>query len=411
MTRIAEIDQRLQEIRGLLESDKTDLDLDALETELRSLTDEKAALEKRKQSFDSYKGYRIDTGKDVPISRGSTFRELFFRNGVSADRDHGFRDFGEFLRCINSGRYDGRLEKRQMMGSVGRLGGFSVPEEMGGFIFDTSLEQEIVRPRATVWPVNTDTFRAPAWNGQDHSASLFGGLTGAWLAEAELANDEEAEMREILLNPQKLAVFVSVSNELLADSGMFEAQIRAAMGSTLSYQLDIAFLTGDGVGKPLGILNAPSIIEEQRSVANRITYADVCSMFARLHPALQQGAVWIVNNSLLPELLAMEDAGNHLVWHPDGTAGVPKTLLGSEVIFTEKVPALGNRGDITLVNLKQYVIGMRSAISLEKSNAPGWQRDLSSYRAIVRVDGQPAWHEPVTPVGGGDTLSWAVTLV
>ncbi len=130
-----------------------------------------------------------------------------------------------------------------MMGSVGRLGGFSVPEEMGGFIFDTSLEQEIVRPRATVWPVNTDTFRAPAWNGQDHSASLFGGLTGAWLAEAELANDEEAEMREILLNPQKLAVFVSVSNlagtgfSHFADFSLYE-QTKRLLGSTFMFILN-----------------------------------------------------------------------------------------------------------------------------------------------------------------------------
>ncbi len=412
MTRIAEIDQRLTEIRGLLESDRTDLDLDALETELRNLNAEKADIEKRRQSFNSsnFKGTHLSNGNNAQISRGNSFKDLFLRNGVSNDRDHGFKNFGEFIRCINSGRFDSRLEKRQQMGSVGRLGGFTVPQEMGGFIFDTSLEQEIVRPRATVWPVNSDTFRAPAWNGQDHSASLFGGLTGAWLAEAAPANDEEAELREITLNPNKLAIFVSVSNELLADSGMFESQLRNAMGSTLSYQLDIAFLTGDGVGKPLGILNAPSIIEVQRTAANQIAYADICNMFSRLHPALQQGAVWICNNSLLPEMLAMEDTGNHLVWHPDGSAGIPKTLLGREVIFTEKVPPLGTRGDITLVNLKQYVIGMRSEIALEKSNAPGWQRDLSSFRAIVRVDAQPAWHEPVTPAGGGDTLSWAVTL-
>ena len=52
MTRMAEIEARMLEIRSLLEGD-TEVDLDALETELRGLVDEKAAIEKRKQMFES----------------------------------------------------------------------------------------------------------------------------------------------------------------------------------------------------------------------------------------------------------------------------------------------------------------------------------------------------------------------
>ena len=39
MTRMAEIEARMLEIRGVLESEATDIDLDALETELRGLVD------------------------------------------------------------------------------------------------------------------------------------------------------------------------------------------------------------------------------------------------------------------------------------------------------------------------------------------------------------------------------------
>lgn len=411
MNRYSEIIERIKEIRSLLESDRTDIDLDAIDAELRSLSAEKDDIEKRRENFrNNGRPMGSGQGDTFTMNRDGSYESLFFRKGQVADRDHGFKDLGEFIRCIQSGRYDDRLEKRQMLGGVGQLGGFAVPEQMGGFLFDASLEQEIIRPRATVWPVNSDTFRVPAWNGQDHTASLFGGLRGAWLAEAALANDEEAELRQITLEPKKLAVFCSVSNELLADAPLFEGQLRAAMGSTLAYNLDTAFILGAGGGQPLGILEAPSLIEVARAAAGQVSYTDVINMFSRLHPALQQGAVWIANNSLLPELLSMEDTGNHLVWHPDGTAGVPRTLLGREILFTEKNPALGTTGDLILVNLKQYVIGMRKEIFLEKSNAPGWQRDLSSYRAIIRIDGMPGWDTAVTPVGGGQTLSWAVAL-
>lgn len=419
MNRIKQIDNRLIEIRKILKSDAKDINLDDLEVEVDSLTEERGRLVIAEGINDgSIQGRHLPkpgeegtifTSEHRLTEGGCSYRSMFFRDG-SPNENHGFKNFGDFIRTINSGRYDERLQKRQMIGGVGSLGGFSVPTEYGPFIFDSSLEQEIIRPRAAVWPMKSDTFKAPAWAGNDHSASVFGGFNGVWLGEAQAATDQEAALREIELTANKLGIFVSVSNELLDDSPMFENQLKGAMGSALSYELDRAFLMGDGVAKPLGILNSPSIIDVNRAVAGQLGYIDIIAMFARLHPALQQGAVWICNNSLLPEMLSMEDNGNHLVWHPDGAGLAPRTLLGREVIFTEKTPTLGTRGDLILVNLKQYVIGMRREIGMEKSNAPGWQQDLSSFRAIVRVDGQAAWDEPVTPSGGGNTLSWAVTL-
>jgi len=48
------------------------------------------------------------------------------------------------------------------------------------------------------------------------------------------------------------------------------------------------------------------------------------------------------------------------------------TLLGKEVLFTEKCPALGAKGDLILADLSQYAIGMRKEIALDRSNVPGW---------------------------------------
>jgi len=79
------------------------------------------------------------------------------------------------------------------------------------------------------------------------------------------------------------------------------------------------------------------------------------------------------------------------------------------VIFTEKLPALTNQGDLLLVSLSQYAVGLRKEVSLERSIYAGWQTDESGYRAIVRVDGQGTWKSAFTPKNG-DSLSWCVTL-
>ena len=86
------------------------------------------------------------------------------------------------------------------------------------------------------------------------------------------------------------------------------------------------------------------------------------------------------------------------------------TLFGRPLIFTEKNPALGTRGDVMLIDPTQYAVGQRSELIVETSNAVGWLRDVVSMRAIVRHDGQSLWSAPQTPLDGGNTLSPIVVL-
>jgi len=63
----------------------------------------------------------------------------------------------EFLRTLHSGRADNRLINASMVEGIPEFGGYSVPEEYGAFLMDKSLENEIIRPRATVWAMGSET--------------------------------------------------------------------------------------------------------------------------------------------------------------------------------------------------------------------------------------------------------------
>jgi HK97 family phage major capsid protein len=286
---------------------------------------------------------------------------------------------------------------------------------MDGFNeMDSSLESEIVRPRAVVYPMQTNDRKIPAWDGSDHTDSLFGGFTGTWMGENETQTVQTGTLRLITLVSHKLGIYTEASREVLADGLSLEKQLGEAIIKACSFYLDYAFLRGNGVAQPLGVLNNASMISINRAVASQVAYADLVSMYSRMHPACLNSAVWIVSHSVMPQLTNMTDAGNHLIWMP-GYSGsikenVPTTLFGKPVILTEKTPSLGNKGDVMLVDFQQYAIGVRQEVTLERSNAPGWTRDVNSFRCILRADGNGLWKEPVTPMGGGDTLSWAVAL-
>jgi len=343
-----------------------------------------------------------------------SFRGMFYGNENTKLSNSGFHSMDEFLKTLHLGRADQRLLNSSMVEGVPEFGGYSVPEEYGAFLMDKSLETEIIRPRATVWGMGSETKKVPAFDGADRTNNLFGGISGEWLAEGQTGTRKTAKLRLIQLTAKKLACFSQASNELIADGMSFEEMLAGALIKGLGWYMDYAFINGTGVGQPLGILNDPALItvtKEASQAAATINYSNVVNMFARLAPSCFTNAVWLANPSVIPQLLTMT------ITIGTGGAQIPVfkeeasrfTLLGKEIIFTEKCPALGAKGDLILADLSQYAIGMRKEIALDRSNVPGWMEDMTDYRVIVRVDGQGTWDKPVTPKNG-TTLSWAVAL-
>ncbi|MCH7749354.1 MAG: phage major capsid protein [Acidobacteria bacterium] len=153
---------------------------------------------------------------------GRLFAEMFGRTPLSND---GWVSSDEFLATLHTGRSDPRLHaaylptgmQAQATGNVASDGGFSVPTEYAAQWLDSSLETEIVRPRAAVWPMQSASRRVPGWDASDSTSNLFGAFTGQWVGEAGEITAETPKLRSIELKARKLAILTQASNELLAD--------------------------------------------------------------------------------------------------------------------------------------------------------------------------------------------------
>ena len=347
---------------------------------------------------------------------GRTYRSLFYGDEGAALGNDGFENFGEFVGILSSGRYDPRLRgsTRAMTEGIPSEGGFLVPEEYSAMLLDAALESEVVRSRATVYKMERQTRKVPGWDGFDHTSNLFGGFSGSWLSEGGTATRQNAKLRQIQLTAKKLGIYTQASRELVEDGMSYGEQISGAMTQAIGWFLDYAFLRGTGAGMPLGVLSDPALVtvsKETGQPASTFLYENVTKMLARLHPAAFRGAIFAANQTVLPQLMEMSMAV--------GTGGAPIKaveerngrfyLLGKELIFTEKLPTLGSKGDVLLADFSKYVIGMRHEVVLDKSNAPGWTEDMQDFRVILRADGQGSWSQAVTPKNG-DSVSWCVVL-
>jgi HK97 family phage major capsid protein len=349
---------------------------------------------------------------------GATYRKLFASAGEPLETG-GFADAGEWLSAVfNTHRgFDPRLQAAQQE-DVPSSGGFAVPTEFAAMLLDAAIEDSIVLPRATVYPMTSESKVIPCFDGFDHSASLYGGFVGQWTTELAGLTVTAAKLRQMTLVAKKLFIMGQSSNELLADAvNGFEGQLGQAMIKATSWFLDLAMLTGSGAGRPLGVLNDPALItvaKESAQDAATIVFTNCAKMYARLHPACFKNAVWVVNSTALPQMLAMTFTSLSAV---DGLRAPAVTqaddgsfrLFTRPVLVTEKLAPLGTLGDIVLADFSQYIVGLRQGASLEKSNSAGFLNDSSYFRIIERCDSQGSWKSAVTPKNG-DSLSWCVTL-
>ncbi len=345
-----------------------------------------------------------------------SYRSLFHRNDTRPLDRGEFKDIGEFLQVLDSQRFDPRLkELRFQQQDIGQMGGFSVPSEYAAWLLDTSLEDEVIRPRAQVHAMESNVRHVPAWDSLDQTGgNLFGGIQGQWLAELEQMDAQTALMRSMTLRARKLGILANCSNELLQDSVGFVENLGKAIVRAIGYSLDHAFINGTGAPGPLGILNAPSLITVNRagafpSTAAGDNYAVLVQMYARLHKAGPGKPIWLVHPDILPEIQTLTDALGNLVFQANASTSIPTNLFGVPIVPCDKMPAAGTAGDVILVNLQNYYIGMRKEVSLDRSDAPGFTQDYTSFRALLRADGQPAWDKVLTKPDGSE-VSWAVAL-
>lgn len=298
-------------------------------------------------------------------------------------------------------------------------GGFLIPEAFRAELLQLSLEASVVRPRARVVPMETSRVLYPFLDVTSHVDNVFGGISGSWTPESGAMSDQAATFGRLALEAWKLTAFANVPNELVQDSAIsFEAFIRSTFPQALAYFADVAFLSGNGAGQPLGINTAGnaarvSVAKEAGQAADTIVWENIVKMYSRMLPQSLGSAVWVVSTDVFPELATMAlsvGTGGGPIWLNNGVGGPPATILGRPVVITEKVPSLGNQGDISFIDFSYYLVGDRQAMTVASSEHFRFQNGETSFSFVERLDGRPWLQSALTPHNAGPTLSPFVTL-
>jgi HK97 family phage major capsid protein len=340
-------------------------------------------------------------------------------------------DYTKMLQAITPKAMSGEMGlAEQVMNDLGSLkriqnsfgtivpadGGFLVPESLRSDLMQATVAESLVRPLATVIPMETPRVGIPYVENTSEVGGTFAGLTFYWTEEGAALTETQGKFGQTVLDANKLTGYVEAPSELVADASAFGAFLDQALPRGMALAEDYAFLNGNGVGKPRGLLNNNATVTAAATAGQgtgTIIWENILAMYARMLPSSLTKAVWFADIQTFPQLATMAlnvGTGGAPVWLPDGTGTPRLTLLGRPIYFTGAVPQLGTTGDIAFVDPAYYLIGDRQTWQMSASEHYRFGNDKIAYRIIERVDGRPWIQSAITPANSGATLSPFVQL-
>lgn len=140
-----------------------------------------------------------------------------------------------------------------------------------------------------------------------------------------------------------------VSVELLQDAA-FDVQglVSRALGTRIARKQAAHWLTGTGVGQPLGLVASSLTADNELDTPDTIDYDDILDTYDLLDPAYEQNAAWIMKKNTWSQIRGIVDTNGRPIVQ-DSTTGIsgrpPLSLLGFPVYLDQGMPTLSSAAD------------------------------------------------------------------
>lgn len=320
--------------------------------------------------------------------------------------DPAIKSFGDFLLAIRRGDAV-RLKTiynsvKDMSSETGTAGGYLVPTEFNTQLLQIAaqasyllggggVQQFPVTAPAGTWPA-LDQFAAPT-PGSGNTASA-GRVTASKRAQGGAYGETQPQFEQIkyLVNDAASGA-VQAPKELRVDSAVsIEALLRTLIGIALKSKLEYYILRGNGVGEPLGILNAPALVNVAPDNDNTFAFADAVEMVSRHKNVSGRPSIWVQHPGNIVDVAAFQVATSSPATLVTNLGGpLPRQLLGYGLVDSEHLPQNNNSGHVILIDPGAYALFVLGTMYIDFSEHVAFLNGLDTWRFGQRCDGQPWW--------------------
>ena len=261
-------------------------------------------------------------------------------------------------------------------------GGYLVPDEFEHTLIEALEEENFFRRIATVIHSTSGDRKIPVVASKG---------SAAWIDEEGTYGESDDAFGQISLGAYKLGTLIKVSEELLNDSAFpLEPYITREFARRIGTKEEEAFFTGDGSGKPTGILAATGGADiGVTTTGATITADDVIDLYYSLRVPYRKKAKWIMNDATVNALRKLKDTTGQYLWEPSLVAGTPNKILGCEVITSPFMPSVAaGEKSIAFGDFSYYWIADRTGRTFKRLNELYAATGQVGFIGNQRVDGK-----------------------
>lgn len=252
-------------------------------------------------------------------------------------------------RYLQRGDASGLAEAKSLEAGSPGDGGYVVPVETENRIDALIAEASPMRRLAQVRTVEGGLYRKPVSRG---------GAAAGWVGESEARPETATPVMDVIDLPSaELYAMPAATQTLLEDASLdVEQWLAEEVRGVFAAQESQAFLHGDGVNKPRGLLHYGRAAEGSQSFG-QIGYVatGVAGGFAASDPAdvlidliyapqtrYRARGSFLMNRQTLSAVRRFKDADGQYLWQPGLSADGTSRLLGYPVVEAEDMPDIGN---------------------------------------------------------------------
>jgi HK97 family phage major capsid protein len=430
--RLTELGQNANNIKARASAEKRDLtdderkDLDqifAAFEELSADIDRHEQVAAMNAKMNAPTGRRTEPEAAEPSQNASRAQVESRRASLPAQaKDHretgkwGFRSQADYFAAVVKSSGKGAVPDPRLISNapstygqegVGADGGFAVPPDFRTEIVKRVMGEDSLLSRTDQMTTSSNSITVPT--DETTPWQTTGGIQAYWESEAGQKTQSKPALTEKTVKANKIIALVPMTDELLQDAPSMAAYVNSKAPQKIDSRVNTAILRGTGVGQPLGYLNSSALITvaaTSSQTADTVNFNNIVSMYTRMTDEGKRNAVWIVNGDVEAQLMTMQFPGTGTAvpayLPPGGLSVAPYgTLLGRPVVPVEAASALGDVGDISFVDLSQYMSVVKSGgVRQDVSIHLFFDYDITAFRFVLRVGGQPWWNSAITRLNG-----------
>ena len=262
-------------------------------------------------------------------------------------------------------------------------GGYLVPDEFERTLVQKLTAANVLRPLCHVIQTSYGDRKIPVVASKG---------TADWVDEEGTYPLSDDTFSQVVLGAYKLATMIKVSEELLSDSIFdIEGYVSEQFGKRIGDKEEDAFLTGNGVSKPIGILHTTGGAEVGVTTAGAaaITGDELIDLVYSLRAPYRKSAVFVLNDTTVKLLRKLKDGDGQYLWRPGITENAPDTILGHRIVTSEFMPGVnaGNKS-IAFGDFSYYWIADRQGRTFKRLNELYATTGQIGFLASQRLDGK-----------------------